>query len=553
MPFTEAGKDIIRQSFRNAVYIDDKAVGAYENVDTEEFRKSKVIYDDFRNHDCTLEIYNYKNYEEWVRYKEYHLKRKDLLILDWMLKEHDDTFQDTLRILEHGVNTENLHFICIYTDIPAEDIENKVIYRLNAYFSNCIEKKYNYLVEKIKYKLEDLGLDAEEILNKLKRKLKELSLRKNDGQIIGTLLREILTELYDIDQGMKTWITNDVFNELKVNHRDLLINIGFILNGCLISESVDLNTIKSISGNSIIINNTIIHVFNKNQIKPSELHKEFSSALLSGSNNFMTILGLEIRALLMESSAFIGKEIDSIDEDAFFHHEAESSSRDEFFEFLKQIWKEQSSSFLLKKELRILRLLDDYKKQNGIKERLERIDWNNRIKQKSLAMLNFHYNILLTKRNNIDFIRFGDLFEVYKKGYDYDYHAEGMFLLNITAHCDCIRPEKNIKSNFFFVRGAKHDIEKILKEGDTDFNSFINYNNDYIGIKWIPKPFNVFVDSKNNHIGDYIPVNIFGNQRYLKFLCTIKENYTQRITNESFAHAARVGIYFTGLKSQNNN
>lgn len=554
MPFSQVSQDIIKRSFRNAVFIDDNMVEPYEiDGSNPSFIPSKEIYEAFRKNNCALEIYNYKNYDEWLPWKEYHVKRKDLLILDWILKERDDSYSDSLKILEHSIISENLHFVCLYTDIPEGDIESKVIYRIHAFFSNCDSNKYESIIKKVEYKIEEYGAESEEIKNSLKIILRDLDLSKNDRVKSKELLEKSLKILYDIDTETRRWLLSEIFKEAGENHKKVLINIGYLLNKCIISNTKNYAEIKTISNRSLMINNTVINIFNKTHIKPSELHSEFSSAILSGSNNFMTILGLEIRTLLMESSAFIGKEIDSIDEDAFFYHESKSTSKHEFFEFLKQIWREQSSSFLLKKELKILNLLEDYKKKNGTDERLKSIDWKNTDKHKNLAKLNYHYNILLSKRNDEDFIRFGDIFELYKKGYDYDFYSVDTFLLNITAHCDCIRPEENIKSNFFFVQGLKNSIDSMLKEGDEGYNSFIIHNNDYIAIKWSTKPYNFYIDQQKNHIGDYIPVNVFGSQRYIKYICTLKENYTQRITNQSFAHASRVGIYFTDLKPEKKN
>jgi hypothetical protein len=550
MPFNEVAREIIKHSFRSAIFIDDKMVDAYSNENTSpNFNFCKQIYDDFQNNYCSLDIYNFKDYNTWLSKKDFHLKKKDLLIIDWVLKDHDPTFSDSLRIIEQAIKSENLHFICIYTDIPEVEIESKIIYRINAYFNNYDANKYKNLVAKIDSKFEDEGHDVENFKISLKSKSKDLDLYKNDRTLSQKIIKEISDSLITINPVLEKWFKDEILIKTKEPHKDILIKLGYFLNECLVSKDHDGVKIKNISTNSFLIQETAIIIFNKSHINPSDLHAEFSSAILKGRNNFMTILGLEIRTLLMDSSAFIGNEIDSIEEEAFFHHESRASSKEEFFAFLKQIWQEQSSSYLLGKDLKILDLLDDYKAKNNIDKRLAEVNWADGNKQQNLAKLNYHYNILFNKRNSKDFIRFGDLFELHKKGFDYDLHSENTFLLNITAHCDCLRPEEKIKSNFFFVLGKKDNLEAMLKRQDDDFNSYIMHNNIPIVIKWSTKPYSIYVDQKKNHIDESIPIDYFGSIGYLKYLCTIKENYTQRISNQSFAYASRVGIFFTGLKT----
>ena len=549
MPFKKVAQEIIKQSFRTAVFIDDEFPEPYQNFpDSKKFDFCRKMYENFRNNSCSLEIYNYKNFKNWDNIKEYHLKKKDLIILDWVLKVQDPFYNDSLRILENAVYTENLHFVCIYTNTEKTDIPEKIIYRINAYFSNCEVSKYKQFIDKLEKKLEELNVDIDQVKNSLKIKLKELDLEKNKRDHTTQILQDVKDLLDQVDPTIYDFINAEIFQESSSNYKETLIKIGFLLNDCIVGTNELDTSIKNLVDNSMIINNTVIKIFNKRVIDPSELHSNFSSALLDGTNNFMTILGLEIRNLLMESSAFIGKEIDSIDEKAFFHHESRIKPREAFFDFLRLIWKEQSSSFLLQKEPRIFTLLDDYKKINNIDRELKNINWKDGKKQQHLARLNFHYNILLTKRNENDQMRFGDIFEIYKKGSDYDLHPENIFLLNITAQCDCVFPEENINSNFFFVKGNKDSLGKMLKKEDEEYNSYILYNKEIIVLKWITKPFNLNIPLKQNSIGNSIEVDYLGNRGYLKYICTLKENYCQRIANHSFAHASRVGIFFTGLR-----
>jgi len=183
--------------------------------------------------------------------------------------------------------------------------------------------------------------------------------------------------------------------------------------------------------------------------------------------------------------------------------------------------------------------LEDYKSENGIDELIkEKRDGANF--QNDLAQLNYYYNRLNIQRKKKDKIKFGDVF--ISNG-DHSY-----YFLCITALCDCVRPE-NLNHMLYFVKGSKGSISDELKKGDQGFSSYLSdeKGNPFV-INWTNKPITIHIEESVNVIEKEIPINIYGEERKIYYLATIKENYAQRIANNSFSHPMRVGIYFADRK-----
>ena len=132
--FQSIAKKIVNDSIRNAIYVDDDIVTPFSegNLRIKEFCKN--LYDSFRQMNCTLDFYKYQKNKNWRTRIDLFFRRKDLLILDWKLDGHS-FIPDVLKIIEQGVGTDNLHFICIFTDTPKGNFED-ILYSIQAHFSN---------------------------------------------------------------------------------------------------------------------------------------------------------------------------------------------------------------------------------------------------------------------------------------------------------------------------------------------------------------------------------------------------------------------------------
>jgi hypothetical protein len=177
--------------------------------------------------------------------------------------------------------------------------------------------------------------------------------------------------------------------------------------------------------------------------------------------------------------------------------------------------------------------------------------------------MNVFYNSLKlpTLEKNLDF---GDVFQ----------DSSGTYFICITALCDCLRPTKT-DYIFYFAKGEKIGIEKALKLGDAAFISFIGIeeavvwsNIDKVNsetaeeksaeldqFRYKPiyiKPLSYLVSEPQINDGKIELARIFQYKKQeedleffkLKYLTTIKHNYTQRIANHAFTHPTRVGVDF---------
>lgn len=211
-----------------------------------------------------------------------------------------------------------------------------------------------------------------------------------------------------------------------------------------------------------------------------------------------------------------------------------------------------------------------------------------------LFHLNVFYNSVTVKGlhpDSVPNLNFGDVF----KGQGKDYY------LCITALCDCYYPDK-IQSNFYFAKGTEfEDIEMALRLGDTAFLSFLpngkvvlwgdkeivkkekikkidgeseeqfklRKENEELKFeaqaykKFLYKPFfikpkvynvenNKLIDNKmriwditNKFKNDQIDQNL--NYFDVEYITTLRDDYTQRISNHAFGHPARVGVDFVKL------
>lgn len=250
----------------------------------------------------------------------------------------------------------------------------------------------------------------------------------------------------------------------------------------------------------------------------------------------------------------MGKDLLAVDELAFFHHGRTLDDQEEFYDFLRNNWKHQLASFHLSSDSLIFPVLDKYIRIKRIDEEIDKKLKGNNTEafRKELAKLNYQYSFYHVKRKEKDFIRFGDIFNLRESASDGE--AES-YLLNITAHCDCLKPDKT-DYHFHFVRGTIALPETALKYATSDDYCFSFFYSDKDKeprcISWEKKPFTIFISKKKRFFSrnTHIKVKIGKKFKYLFYEGTLLENYTQRIANKSFAHASRVGVDLAELKKE---
>jgi len=552
MSFADISSKIIKESINAAVYIDDKVLLPFETA-TANLKNQADLFNSFKSNNCYLDFYRY-NAANPIDTTQL-LNNKDLLILDWHLNSNESNLTATFDILQTAIKTPSIHFSVIYTDQRKAALPQNVILNIASYFSGLSKNIAASTRVAFMQLLEDTGLSSEAqqaFTDGLKGLITELFFEiknKEKNKVIGKDLNDLLIKT-KIKESFNTFLTAQQF---PTNiQKEQLICLSFVLNDCDTPEAGEKFSISLSSDRfTIRINNLFIKVFSKD-ITDNELYNEFTKSLVAESNIFLTLLGLEIRNRFRETSGFIGKELDEVNPLAFFYHRKSHFDGNEelFNEFLKDIWKDQVASFLLEKDIELFSVIEEFKSTNNIDDKLSTFNNDDKDSRFALAKLNFVYNRLSIKRKVNDEIRFGDIFWV-----DLGNNTI-VYLLCLTPHCDCLRPTK-IKNQFFFVEGEDIGIAKGVMKSDGDFISYISSSiNELTCIDWTNgtddcKPFSFYIEN-NRMTGEekQITFNYRGVNKTAFYLCTLKENYAQRISNKAFSYPLRIGIDFATFKKR---
>lgn len=553
MSYHAISSKIIKEAISAAVYIDDKVLLPFEDKKEGLINQSDLFYS-FRESNCYVD-FNRHEKDQTVDYATL-LNNKDLLILDWHLSDDRTDLSATFEILRVALNTQCLHFCVIYTDQRAATLPQDVILNVASYFSGLDKRMVTEGLEAFKQFLDATGLSQEEqdsFTESLKGLTTELFFELRNKARNKAISKEIDTLITSVG-------SRDDFaaflNGLRLPYdlfKEKLACLCFVLNRSDVPEAAQTYKMSlSADRITIRINSLYIKVFSKD-ITDSELYREFTTSLVSESNIFLTLLGLEIRNRFRETSGFIGKDLDDINQLAFFHHRGTHFEGQEtlFNEFLKDIWKDQVASFLLEKEIELFAAIDEFKADNDIENKLTTFHKGDPASVTDLAKLNLVYNRLAIIRKENDEIRFGDVFLLRLED-------SMVYLLCLTPLCDCLRPGK-INNMFFFVEGTDIGKSKGVEKSDGDYISYLEKDNGELTcIDWTNgaedcKPFSFYV--RNNHMmgaDKNVSLNYRGNDKEAQYLCTLKENYAQRIANKAFFYPLRVGIDFATFKTKTN-
>jgi Response receiver domain len=537
---TSPAIDIIKKSIISSIYIDDNIIEPFTQIAEPDanYNITKGVYESFRKEKKTIDFYKFDTKKNWEEDQDYLFKNRDLVVLDWQLKGDGLKQPETLKVLRKAADTDSLHFVSIYTATEAKDF-SQILYFIKAYFNPDFKDKSVEEYNKITTALEGLGHDTS-LFKKYIGQFKDVALtdgdlkKKNIKELKEFIQKDLGDDYKHFSTGLKG-INADVIKACEI--------FGYILNEL---EPIDTPEFESefkldfVGENFLMVNHTIIQITNKSNPEPLQLFQFFTNALQKVCGNLLTLITLETRSLLRESSGFIGKDADSI-KDAVLYHQRNKKSG--FFEFLMGIVKSHTISYFDYKQGRLKSVHDDfwdkYDEDNNVKLSLTELEKPESEAQlvDEILKLNLYYNILHIKRADGDKLKFGDVF--YRK-------KDGGFLLCITAHCDCLEPD-NIKNNFFFITGSRHDSAKMVKMGDDVFCSYLKDNGKIIAVKWNNRP--VVLKITDSKIAKLVLSGKDGkDEEYeLQYHSTIKENYTQRMANNSFAHAMRVGIDFAKI------
>lgn len=550
MSFEAIATNIIQESIRSAVCIDDEFVEPYMSVNTEDYNYllSKKLFDSFRKNGCSLDIYKYEA-TKWSEDRTHILKYRDLLILDWQLPSHEPS----LEILKEAIELPSLPFVIIYTNLVdmTEIMLNIFSFFGTPYLTKGeLEDLYTKICDKLEDEFEFIE-NPDNVFRDFIGPCKDFVIAKDDTKKkITEEIDSSLKKRFGTDYSIFKMVISKNFGFKKIE--DFITFLGVHLNNALVSASSSTYDISLIDGatNSFLVNDTIIVVFNKQKptnsshedfISPENIYVEFANKVNRRPRNFLALLSLEMKNLYRDNAGTMGNGLYKIDETAFFHHQSNLSSNDEFHDFLKHCWQDELVLFNYGQTPTLFSVLNDYKKASNILNQVRDSKSSGKLPtfQEELAKLNNFYSFSKVKRKPNDRVRFGDLFVLSKCP---DESQMKNFILCITAHCDCCHPE-NVHNTFYFVSGSSVPLDKGLKFAEKEYYSFVIYNGKPICVEWTGKPFTLYISPEKNCIKEEpIPVNYHGSDHYLIHKATLKENYAQRVANYSFSHASRVGI-----------
>ena len=511
MTLLQKTKEIVSNSIKSVIFIDEKALESYQKkslpfVSEEEL--SINLNKNFKKKGINLCVHKFKQSDLLDENRlNYFFKRRDLVLLDWKLDGNDGE-EFSLNLLSKIVKQKHIHFCCIYT---SELDYNEIINNILVYFSGSNLEYYSDITTELDvYKqLNEAVFDQISFDNIAQNARMFNAFRAIDANL-PNLIKE-LTNLNDFGNALI-----QVKYAFSNYHKSALNNPTPIL--------------VNRQNNSLNISNTIITIIPKTENSAVKILNRLYQQIYNSENCFTQLLGLDMQNSFSENSSFIDENLLNTKIDTLMFHRKQlvgNALSIEFNNFIKTLLLKHSKQTLEESSLKILE--DDF---------LDSISKSKyKIQDTELATLNTFYNG--SYFNNKTRINFGDIFinEVTNEYY-----------LCITALCDCLHPE-NIKNNFFFVKGkVATNLGDAIKSGDGGFKSFIN---DSICILWTAgeyiKPFQLhIVDTAivNSLVSTFHIFNSALNQTNLKYVFSLNSSYAQRIANHTFAHPIRVGVDF---------
>ena len=550
MSFAQIAKEVIIDSIRSAICIDDSYASAYSDDEDLNHTEPKELYDSFRSKGkCDLDIYQFKNIEESWK-KDFMLSNKDLMILDWELNNKmDPKYIDTLTILSDVINSNKIPFIVIYTGTPELQEVSWVLLEHFNYITNEINREeivelLNTTFERMPHGAEDLDfesfLDDDDIqslffdyLNCPDTEGNTKEDRKND--IIYALIEEM-----NLQVGIKA-VCNGLIRVLSAffpGRNDLMQCLGLLALNKDDQKNDSYNILRINSEHSTFkINGTTIliyHKIEKGGVNPDDLFEVFSQAIIANPHNYLSLLSLELKDQLREEFSIIGNRFSEIDETAFFYHMQNFRDKEtkEFIlhnihDFVIKSWMQDLNSHRLEGKSKVIELIAEAfgRIEEQIPKKLDKKT------QESLTKYSAFISSSDIKRIDTK-LKFGDIFIKLDTN---------EYFICITPHCDCVTPSDKINNNFYFIKGANCNPEAAIKNAEKGFYSFLNIDHVATCVEWSCKPFTAYISDDNNDI-NRLEFSYKNEDLKIIFATTLKENYTQRLSNESFGHGYRVGI-----------
>lgn len=523
--FRQTAREVVDNSIQKVFCLDDDYVEPYSTSDGN-LEISKEMYNELTN---SGKLVSLKKYDESFN-SSTHDFDYDLVILDWQLTNDSSKYKETLKIINQLVNSQ-MRFISIYTDGNLEE----VLIQVAAYFNIVTKSNKEELFEDYEDFCEAFS-DDEELLEEIKAyyfsgKDKE-EIRKK--VFTNSNIRKAFCDLHKV---AKDRISTTLSKE------DLIDIIG------VISYATDLPSVNNedikisiLEGEKEVfkLGNSIITLMKKENgssgeegtVRPENIISKIGEYISKTPNQYMSIVWLELMTKFSKESKTLMSGYRNVDEKLFIHYLNEHGE-----DSVNNVLIDETAHLLVNDfDLKTIKDKDKYVEQNGIVINEDDLAArpNEFHRFNSLLTLNHSDKVFENRR-----IQFGDiLYKVVENNKQY--------FLCITPHCDCAEPSK-VKNNYTFVKGQNIKNEVTYTEPDTGFFSYINLGSEILPIEWGNKiqmiKFESIISDR-----EIIGSNLEGDREKYFLVSNQKENFTQRVANESTNYTNRVGVSLLSAK-----
>lgn len=388
MSYEEKAFEIIKKSIKSAIFIDEKARTFFQKnedlVGSREEALSEELYQNFKKSGISLDIHKYVNNDENnTDLKNYLFEDRDLVLLDWNLEDQSGELF-SLELIADIVNRPHIHFCAIYTSEKGQKLD-LVFNNLLSFFSEETEEYYTEIKEQIE------GIEGiTEIIDDLhfiNVNRNSLECKKKLGYLFQNK-KEILERIFEIvtDEDKKCAL-------IKASISQMTTYKSKTPNTC--------PSIVSIDNKTLVIDNTIITILNKEENNPDDLLKNLSAQITKQNTSFTQLLGLEMQSIFSRSSAFIDSNLLHFTKDALIYHREnyKKEGLQHFFpEFIKEIMLEKANLNLRNIPIKLLEdSFLDAENKGVIPD------------DRELIAMNIFYNSTRLKNDNK--LNFGDVFK----------------------------------------------------------------------------------------------------------------------------------------------
>ena len=553
---TEVQKKLIAETINSAVCIDNEYVEAYADGDAGRRDESRQLYESFRDSgSCHLDIYHFTDMAAYHQIKANLLRDRDLVILDWELDDNKQCkYEDALAILDDVCQNAQIHFVDIYTQ--ATD-HTEIAHTIYSYFK--LQKREELLphVEAITGPMKELfdGFELEDFDAKVAEKIAKDLLRDfimnptKREQIYSAFIGQMM-ETYQKAGGegyFKSEVCKTFNTVMKTKKEQFKDSLAFIRAYCICymcdSEKVSQTGLmaKAVNPTTVLVNGTVIHVTSKTAIHPNNLFADMVNAITGIPRHRSLLLSLMLKNVVGSNLTTVGKILGKISEETLLAHckslEETGVPEENISNFVVSALAEHVLySFQTgESEFSFTDLISlNESEQAGQSEKEDVLAFN--------SMLTFiPKKAIKAVRHQI---RTGDVFKLDKvvegiddqnKTYKYQY------VMCITQSCDALRPEKVIH-NLAFVFGESFDGKDMIDKAESDF---FTYFPDNIVVKWSKRFFTIFIADTKLTLGQEegkFTFHYIDGDFTATFLGTQKEAYANRIINNVFSNAMRIGI-----------